>query len=251
MISEKALRFPLSPLKSPYPPLPRLDSRLMAALPYIRGGVVADIGTDHAYLPVVLLSLNQCRFAVASDIHRGPAGIAARNLERYGIGDDRAAVLLTDGLHGVEEYAPDDIILFGMGGEMIARILDEGATWIKTSAVRLILQPMTHPEILRNYLDDNGYVIRNQRLVRADRIYQVICAEYDGSPRSHSLLEQYIGTHNLTGGDALCLELVEHLRQVISTRREKKQQSGRVTPEEDRLLSEIRQYLLSKERTSL
>lgn len=226
------------------PPLPRLDARLQTALSFVRGGsgTVADVGTDHAYLPVTLLREARCRFAVATDIHRGPAAIAARNLAFHGIGADRAVVLCTDGLHGAEPYHPDDILILGMGGEMIVHVLDE-APLVKNPAVRLILQPMTHPEAVRAYLDGQGFGVIAEPLIRADRVYQIIVAEYDGQRRTHTPLERLIGKQNLDARTPICLEYVARQREICLVSRAGKASAGADTSQEDALLSEIEPYL--------
>lgn len=138
------------------------DNRLLSAIPYLRaGGVVADIGTDHAYLPIELCRRGICRRAVACDINEGPISAARANIRAAGL-SDRIDTLCTDGLHGVEPYAPDDILIFGMGGELIVRILCE-APWVRNDRIGLILQPMSRAEILRRYLWENGFEIRGKR----------------------------------------------------------------------------------------
>ena len=230
-------------------PLSPLDGRLEAAVKFIRGGVVADVGTDHAYLPISLLRRRLCTFAVATDIHRGPAEVAAAHLSMGGIGEDRAAVLLSDGLHGAEQFSPSDICIFGMGGEMIAHIIDE-APWVRSPDVRLILQPMTKADALREYLDRSGFAVREECLVRTDRIYQILCVEYDGAVREHTPLERLIGAHNLSRHDAACDELIERLRKSLEASRRGKQ-SGKHpdTSREDALLGEIAAYQSQSEVT--
>ena len=162
--------------------LPRLDHRLSTAIPFVReGAVVADVGTDHAYLPIVLTGSERASRAVASDIHRGPIDCAAQHIAENGI-SDRIDTVLTDGLDGIRPYAPTDIIIFGMGGELIARILSD-APWVKDQAIRLILQPMTHAESVRQYLAREGFAIVDEVLSREGiKIYQTIVAEFAGVP---------------------------------------------------------------------
>lgn len=219
------------------------DARLAAALPFLQGGVMADVGTDHAYLPIAALQRGLATFAVATDIHRGPAEIAAAHLSENGIGKDSAAVLLTDGLHGAEDYHPTDICIFGMGGEMIVHILQE-APWVRDPSVRLILQPMTKQEILRDYLAQNGFGVIAERLVKTDRVYQLLCAEYDGVPRTCTPLERMIGKENLDRGDALTRELVHrHIEILTATREGKLKGNAPDTSREDALLRELNNYL--------
>ncbi len=235
-------RLPLPPAATVRSTPPPLDARLRLAASFARGGRIADIGTDHAYLPAALLLEGKCTFAVASDIHRGPAAVAAEHLSSFGIRDRDAAVLLTDGLDGVQEYQPADIFILGMGGEMIAGILSR-APWIASPTVRLILQPMTRFSALRAYLDRNGFCIREDRLVKTDRIYQVLCAEYDGIERRHSPLALLVGEGNLARRDPLCMEYVEKQKRILESAKSGKQSVGADTAAEDALLGEIRVFL--------
>ena len=240
------IHIPISPVTFPLAALSPLDARLEAAVPFIRGGVVADVGTDHAYLPISLLRRGLCTFAVATDIHRGPAEIAAAHLATHGIGSDRAAVLLSDGLHGAEQYSPTDICVFGMGGEMIARIIDE-ASWLKADGIRLILQPMSRMEMLRDYLDKHGFIIREERMVKTDRIYQIICAEYDGQLRTHTPLALLLGEINMARRDALCIEYARRQQDILRASREGKLKgSAPDTSREDTLLSALAEFLSNK-----
>ncbi len=234
---------PLPP-PSPTPPdAPLLDARLAAAIPFIRGDCMADVGTDHAYLPIVLLRRGLCDFAVATDIHKGPAEIAAAHLSAHGIDASRATVLLTDGLHGAEAFFPRDICIFGMGGEMIAHILDE-APWVKDPSVRLILQPMTKQEKLRVYLAEHGFAIREERLVKTDRIYQLLCAEYDGTPHALTPAQALLGAQNLARRDELTLQLVVRQCEILQATLAGKAQSATAdTTQERALLQELTQYL--------
>ena len=239
-------RIPLSPdqvARRTPDDLPKLDARLACALNYIRGGVVADVGTDHAYLPLTLLLQNRCTFAAASDIHKGPAACAAEHLQSYGIGDDRAAVLCCDGLHGLQEFHPTDILIFGMGGEMIVHILKE-APWVKDPAIRLILQPMTKQSDLREYLGREGFCIRDETMVMVDRPYQVICAEYDGIYRTFSPLALLLGEHNLTRRNAVTLEAARRQLSIFTAARDGKLQGANPdTSVEDAMIAALTDYL--------
>ena len=220
--------------------LPSLDGRLMSAVGYVRGGVVADVGTDHAYLPVYLVASGRADSAVASDINRGPIENAKETIRKYGL-EEKITTLVADGLDGIEQYAPNDVIIFGMGGELIADIIDRAA-WTK-SGTRLILQPMTKPEILRDYLGENGFCIIDERLSEADgRVYQTLCVEYDGEKREYSGLARILGEKNTERGGELWLKLAERLLSTYSTRKRGKTISGADTSEEDAILKELSNF---------
>ena len=127
-----------------------------SAVSYIsRGAHVADIGTDHAYLPIYLVKEGIAQKALAADINQGPIDSARANIAAHGL-SERIETLKTDGLHGVESFAPDHILIFGMGGELIVKILSE-APWIQKKGITLILQPMSRAQILRAYLLESGF----------------------------------------------------------------------------------------------
>ena len=244
-MTSNCIHIPIPPAKeAPADPAP-LDARLGAALVHLRGGVMADVGTDHAYLPIAALRQGLCDFAVATDIHKGPAEVAAAHLAANGLSEKEARVLLTDGLHGAWDYHPTDICIFGMGGEMIARIIDE-APWVKDTAVRLILQPMTKQETLREYLSQNGFRTISEQLVKTDRIYTILCAEYDGQVRPLTPLERLMGRDNLVRGGALTRELAQrHIDVLTATREGKLKGVDPDTAREDELLAALNQYLKS------
>ena len=146
--------------------IPELSKRLMSAVGFVRGGFLADVGTDHAYLPVYLYKLGKIRGAVAADINEGPLARARANIAAYGAGEGIETVL-SDGLAKLEGYHPDDIVIFGMGGELIIHILD-AAKWTRSKHIRLILQPMTQQEEVRSYLLENGFFIVGEALSEDD-----------------------------------------------------------------------------------
>ena len=220
--------------------LPKLSPRLRRAADFVRqGAYIADVGTDHAYLPIVLLFEGRICGGIASDINEGPIARARENIRACGM-TDRLAAKRCDGLSELEGDHPEDILILGMGGELIARILSD-APWTKQPSVRLILQPMTHPELLRQFLLHEGYSIVDEVLVKDEKIYQIICAEYTGMPqrKPYSELELLCGREPLRRGDALCDELLAHWKNVLSARVAGKQKAGSDTTEEDTLLKQI------------
>lgn len=224
--------------------LPKLSARLRRAADFVRqGAYIADVGTDHAYLPIVLLSEGKICGGVVSDINEGPIERARTHIREQGMGE-----LLTpkrcDGLSELRDDHPEDILILGMGGELIARILSD-APWTKTPSVRLILQPMTHPEHLRKFLLREGYAIVDEVLVEDDKIYQILCVEYTGIPerKPYTELELLLGRAPLRKRDALTDKLLCHWRDVLSVRLVGKRSAGADTTEEETLLKQIGEYL--------
>ena len=201
--------------------LPKISKRLEAAASFCRRGArIADVGTDHAYLPIYLYAAGIISGGVASDINAGPVERARVHIA-HSEAKRAIDVLRTDGLNGIEAYAPDDIFILGMGGELISSIIDR-AEWVKDGKYRLILQPMTHPELLRAYLYKNGFSIVDEVLLKEDKIYHIICAEYSGEVYSPSAEELMFGKKNLERGGELLCELLQRTREIYSRRMEGK-----------------------------
>lgn len=216
----------------------RFDQRLAGAIPYLRKGkVLSDVGTDHAHLPIYACRNGICPRAVASDINRGPVENARRNIAAAGLAD-RIATVCTPGLDGIQAYAPEDITIFGMGGELIASII-EAAPWTKDARIRLVLQPMSHAEILRAYLLGNGFYILDQTLVKEDKVYQIICAEYDGIARSEDDMALWFGSHNIERMHPHLGELLENKRRLLQTGADGKKMGGKDASFELSMLAQI------------
>ena len=190
------------------------DTRLRSAVPYLKkGGRVADVGTDHAYLPIYLVQEGIVSRAIACDINQGPIESARRNIAAAGLAG-RIETLCTDGLCGVENFAPDDVMIFGMGGELIARILSD-APWVKDAKIGLILQPMTRASVLRGWLLENGFDILGESITFEDKYYQTIHARYDGVVRSYDERELLLGRLNIEARPPLFDGFLRHEIKVL------------------------------------
>ena len=143
----------------------KLPDRISAVASYIEmGASVADIGTDHGFLPVYLAQLASARRIIASDISAGSLAAARRNAEKYGV-TEKITFITAPGLKGVDEESVDTVVITGMGGETIAGILEE-APWVSRPGVRLIAQPQTKAVFLCVWLCENGFIIRDSQIVR-------------------------------------------------------------------------------------
>lgn len=224
---------------------PNLDARLLAAAKFVREGAYAcDIGTDHAYLPVYLVLIGRASRALASDINKGPVMRAKESVAKYGV-NDKIDVVLSDGLRGAEGYPVTDIIIAGMGGELIASILED-AKWVKNEKYRLILQPMTHAEILRKYLADNGFSIIDEDMVKDtgnNKIYQIICAEFTGRTEDYTTDELYLGRYNIARGGEVLSELCARLKKINLEIKSAKSSAGQSTSAEDEIIAVADKYL--------
>lgn len=157
----------------------KLDARLKMAAEEVRPGKrIADIGTDHAYLPAFLIENNICPSAIAADIGKGPLENARKITSTSKDLSDRIELRLSDGLKEIKEDEVDDIVIAGMGGILIAEILT-AAPWVKDENKRLILQPMSHAEDVRKYLCENGFeIIKEKSCTDGRHNYIIIVSEF-------------------------------------------------------------------------
>ena len=200
----------------------RVGERLLTAAEYVavssvknKDGkkVCADIGCDHGYLSIYLIEKGICDFVYASDINEKPVNTAKSNIKnRDTRGLDLSGkidIRLADGLSGMEDKGINHIIICGMGGEVIAGILQRAKSFWRND-VSFILQPMSSEYELRVWLLENGFEILCEKLVRdSGRIYTVMNACYSGAGFEYSQAELMLGRHNIAKGGELLCELCE------------------------------------------
>ena len=174
-------------------PLFSLDSRLQLCASMVRENTkLADIGTDHAYLPIWLVKKSIITKAIAADINIGPLQKAASNIRRYHV-EDMVDARLSDGLDEIFPHEADDIVIAGMGGELISQLIAKAA-WLKDETKHLILQPMTSAEELRRYLLSEGFMVEQEQAVEDEKhVYSVMLAVYTPSSVPQDELFPYIG----------------------------------------------------------
>ena len=173
-----------------------LNPRLNSAAELVRqGATFADIGTDHAYLPLFLLEEGRICRAFCTDINKGPLESARKNVAAAGM-SDRCEFLLTDGATSLAGRGITDYAICGMGGELIADIISR-APELATEEVSLILQPMSRQSVLRKYLASAGFEIRCESYsCDAGKYYVCMLVKYSGVPRDIDDIEAEIGNKN-------------------------------------------------------
>lgn len=212
-----------------------LTARLQSVADQVpQGAALADIGTDHAYLPVRLLLDGRIRSAIAADLRQGPLDRARETAALCGV-SGRISFRLCDGLSAVREDETDTIAIAGMGGETIAAIL-AAAPWTRRDKL-LLLQPMTSFPDLRLWLQQNGYRIEKETISReGKRLYSCLTVRagemeplspaelwvgrQSGDPLRPDLLSLMAGKlrralHGQLAASVPDRAEIEHLRQVL------------------------------------
>lgn len=214
-----------------------LDNRLLACAAFVRkGSRLADIGTDHAYLPVWLAKNNVIKSAVAADVRPMPLQRGAENIEKYDC-SDIVSTRLSDGLDEFSESDADDIVMAGMGAELIVDIISR-APWLKNPDKHLILQPMTRAHTLRKYLTENGFKILDEKpCAHGGKNYTVILSAYTGEVREYSSAFYYIG--KLSENDELAKAYMAQVLRKLKYKSSGGKHDGKDTSELDEVIDEI------------
>ncbi len=151
----------------------KLSKRLQAVADLVtEGSRVCDVGTDHGYIPIYLVGIHKIPSALAMDVNEGPLlrakeHIAAQNMT------DAVSTRRSDGLKALQTDEADSVVIAGMGGGLIIRILEEGAK--KLSSIReLILQPQSDIALVREYIRTHGFTIVAQDMVYEDGKYYMM-----------------------------------------------------------------------------
>ncbi len=225
----------------------KLDARLSAVASLVRNGVTLyDIGSDHAYLPVSLLTQNKMPFAYICDVARGPLSKAEETVKAYGV-SDRSRLCLSDGMKSVEIIPPCDISIAGMGGELIASIID-ACPEVRDPDVRLVLQPMTRGEELRKYLSENGFEILCENTVFEGKYYTVISCRYTGKRYELTPSELLLGRSGVRNENEVFYAMAKNKLEILRTIYDGKKRGGADCLYEEKLIDEITKILDNGEK---
>jgi tRNA (adenine22-N1)-methyltransferase len=164
------------------------------------GSVIADIGTDHGYLPIHL-ALGGAPLVYAAELREKPLEKAKENARRFGV-SEQIVFRQSDGLQSFDGTEMDTVVCAGMGADLIVRIL-EGAPYLRSERHRLVLQPQSSGQDLRQWLDENGFYITREALVQEGGfLYSVLCARF-GRQMHLTPGGQFVSPALLQSGNAL------------------------------------------------
>ncbi len=210
----------------------QISKRLRTVASFVsEGNSIADIGTDHAYVPIFLAKEGKITKALAMDIKKGPLERAKTHIQKQGL-SDMIEVRLSDGLSAFQKGEAETIIISGMGGALIQKILEEGKE-VLCEAKEFILSPQSEIQDFRHFLQNSGYEIRKETMLKEDgKYYTVIKAAFGKmnytkeiefaygklllKERNHVLREY------LKKEEQVCKKIVEQLTAVGSKEQEKR-----------------------------
>lgn len=156
------------------------------------GQILADIGTDHARLPVALLQQGRIPFAYCTDVRQGPLDNARATIEQCGM-SDKTRLVLCNGFEGLVFADVHDFVVAGMGGVLTVELF-KNAPWLKDFRNHFVLQPQSHMQEVRRYLFENGYeIVREAATLDHHRPYTAMEVIFTGDSRDFTLADCYIG----------------------------------------------------------
>ncbi len=195
----------------------KISQRLFeVALLIEKGSVVADVGTDHGYLPIYLVKSGISPKVIAMDVKAGPLGKAKANVEGCGV-EDKITLRLSDGLAGLTERC-DAVTVCGMGGRLIQKILTQG--YDKLSAVKqIIVSPQSEVPQFRKYLRENGFVTAKERIIFDEGKYYFIM-DCRMEERCGYISKESVFLHNLPPQDLFLQDVYDMFGRYLLERKD-------------------------------
>ena len=158
-----------------------ISKRLLCCASMVQpGSRVADIGTDHGYLGIYLLQSGAARHVIACDLRKDPLENARRNAKLFGV-DGEMELRLSDGLERIRPDEVDTVVMAGMGGDLIQRILSQ-CPWRKREGLQFILQPQSAGNVLRRWLCEDGFEIQREEPVQDGHFLYTVMDIRQGEP---------------------------------------------------------------------
>lgn len=194
----------------------RLSRRLEEVASFVReGGVVADVGTDHGYIPIFLVKENKVPSAIAMDVRKGPLERAEEHISEYGL-EDRIQVRLSDGLEKLKPGEADTVVIAGMGGELIIRIMKQGEHMWK-SVGQWVLSPQSELAEVRRFLAESGFRIEKETMLYEDGKFYTIMSVYLGEKSGDYIgdaVQETYGKYLLEEKNPVLYDFLLHENQV-------------------------------------
>lgn len=167
-----------------------ITPRLKCIIDHVNGARIADIGTDHAYIPIHLIENGLCEYVIAADLCQGPVDIAKANIEKHGL-TDKIEVRLGSGLSVLKKNEADTILIAGMGGQLISKIIDANIDTVGNST--LILQPMNAQYDLRKYLLNHNFMIADEDIaIEGHKVYNIMTVQYGKQEKFKNDIEYHL-----------------------------------------------------------
>lgn len=220
----------------------KLSPRLQAVAAFVRpGSRAADVGTDHGYIPMYLLQAGICPRVLAMDVRKGPLERAAAH-RAYLPPDLQQAmeIRLGDGLQGMQEGEADTVIIAGMGGNLIIRILEESQR-LWDSVSHWILSPQSDLERVRHFLEDHGFAIEDEDMVEDEGKYYTILSVVRGTMQGGREADYLYGRCLIQRRHPVLLQYLEkeerRLDQVIAQLQEKESETENARQAMERALA--------------
>lgn len=191
----------------------QLSLRMQAVADMVTpGNRIADIGTDHGYVPIYLTLHQKVRHAIAMDVRKGPLAKAEENINKYGC-SAQIETRLSDGLDKLAVNEADTVIIAGMGGLLTVRILEAGLDVLQ-SVKECILQPQSDLDQVRHFLHQHHFCIVNERMVKDEGKYYVVMRVMHGEESPYTEAEACYGRHLIEAKDTLLRAYLEKQRTV-------------------------------------
>ena len=178
----------------------KISNRLMTAAALVtQGYTLADVGTDHGYIPIYLLQQKKIPAAIAMDINEGPLERAKEHIALYGL-QAYIQTRLSDGVAALKPGEVEAVLIAGMGGGLVMHILKDGEK-VCQSAKELILQPQSEIERVREFLREKGYTILAEDMVYEDgKFYPMMKVQYQGENENAQKASEVLKLSDLYGG---------------------------------------------------
>lgn len=178
----------------------KISNRLTTAAALVtQGYTLADVGTDHGYIPIYLLQQKKIPSAIAMDINEGPLERAKEHIALYGL-QAYIQTRLSDGVAALKPGEVEAVLIAGMGGGLVMHILKDGEK-VCQSAKELILQPQSEIEHVREFLREKGYTILAEDMVYEDgKFYPMMKVQYQGENENAQKASEVLKLSDLYGG---------------------------------------------------
>lgn len=191
----------------------KISDRLMTVASMIpEGGILADVGTDHGYVPIRLLQEGKIDAAIAMDVNEGPLARAKAHAMENDL-MEKITLRLSDGLEKLKPGEADTLLIAGMGGKLMARILSDGVD-VFTSMKTAILQPQSDLDIVRGFVLAHGFDIVDETMLIDDGKYYTVMKVVPGEAEAYSEADLAFGKINIEKKSSVLRALIERDQRI-------------------------------------